>query len=171
MRGVLAAVLAVGGAVGLAGCEAPRADTGPGGGDPVEKERHKAGIERVLREDARTNENARTVAEVVARMRAVDTAGCPTDFRAAYLAHVHAWERMADVEREAAAFRARADSDGVLVESFIRGMLGDPLGTANEMRSAQTQLQRDYQAADRQVKDTFHRVEELAVLHGASLPR
>lgn len=141
------------------------------GGRAAPPSRERESIERVLQVDAGCVPGARSVAEVVGRMRAIATAGCPADFRVAYLAHLHAWELLADVEREAANFRAEANEDGVLIESFLRGLLGDPLGKANELRAAQTELQRHYQTAQQQIKQTFHRVEEVAVLHGASLPR
>jgi hypothetical protein len=128
-------------------------------------------IVSVLEQDATTNAGAQTVAEVVARMRVIELTGCPNDFRAVYLAHIHAWESMADVEREAIAFKAESEAGAVIVESFIRGFLGDPFGKANEITAAQNQLQRNYQAASKQVRESFRRVEEIAVAHGANLPK
>jgi hypothetical protein len=128
-------------------------------------------VERVLKEDQAACIWAQTAAGAAASMRAIDTSACPNDFRAAYLAHVHAWEAMAAVEREAAAFRARNDPEGVLVESFIRGLLGDPLGKANQVAAEQGELLRGYNAASRGIRETFNRVEEVAVGHGAKLPK
>lgn len=182
MRNGISTVLVIGWALCLLGCDSAKSGANATGTGNVNKEqiqdevakaekaRIKASIERVLRQDATTTQGTRSVAEVVARMRAIDTSGCPNDLRAAYLAHIHAWELMGDVEREAIAFKAEANSDGVMIESFIRGLLGDPLGKATELKSAETYLQRRYQAADLQVKQTFHRVEELAILHGGRLP-
>jgi hypothetical protein len=148
-----------------------KADAGRSGDSKAaEEERARKSIERVLAADKGTTAGATSVAQVVNRMRAIDTAGCPNDFRAAYLAHIHAWEMMADVEKDAIALKADSESGATLVESFIRGFLGDPFGKANEIQAAQTQLQRNYQAANQQIKSTFHRVEEVAVLHGVTLP-
>ena len=130
-----------------------------------------AGIERVLREDKATGAGATSVAQVAERMRAIDFDGCPNDFRAAYLAHIHAWEMMAMVESQAAALKAEDESGAAMMESFIRGFLGDPFGKANESAQAENQLQRDYRTAAQQVKFTFDHVEEVAVAHGARLPR
>ena len=130
-----------------------------------------ARIEFVLQQDVKAPVGAQSAAEVVTRMRAIDLVGCPNDFKAAYVAHIHAWERMADVEREVAAHKADSESGADLVESFIRGFLGDPFGKAIEDAAAGNQLQRSYQAAGQQIRDTFHRVEEVAVVHGANLPQ
>ncbi|MFO0787113.1 MAG: hypothetical protein U0573_12275 [Phycisphaerales bacterium] len=130
-----------------------------------------ASIERVLAADATTHSGANSVAEVVARMRSIDFEGCPTNFQAAYVAHIHAWETMAAVEQEAKSFQDDYNSGGAMVESFIRGFLGDPFGKVQEGMAAQNQLQRDYQQAAQQIRDTYYRVEEIAVARGARLPK
>jgi len=131
----------------------------------------RAAIERVLQQDRGTNTGASSVGEIVPRMRAIETSECPNDFRAAYLAHIHAWESMGQVEQQARAFKADREGAGDVVEGFIRGFLGDPMGKANEIQDAQNQLQRAYQSASQQVKQTFNQVEEMAVAYGASLPQ
>ena len=128
-------------------------------------------IERVLAQDATTLNGATTIAAVVVNMRAIDTNGCPDDFRAAYLSHVHAWEIMADVEQEAIAYKANNESASAYAESLIRGFLGDPFGKANEVARAQNQLQGHVQAAQQQIRVSFQRVEEVAVARGANLPK
>ena len=127
-------------------------------------------IEEVMKHDATCNQGAKSVAEVVSHMRAIDTSTCPNDFRAAYLAHVHAWDMMADVEQEATALKNESESAAMMVESFIRGFIGDPFGKTTEIIDAQGQLQKKCKEAAEQVKLTFHRVEEIAVAHGARLP-
>jgi hypothetical protein len=136
-----------------------------------ERERNKTNIETVLAEDAKTNVGAQSVAEVVERMRDIDTSACPGDFRSAYLTHIHAWQDLADVERNVIAFKKEANSDGVVVEAFIRGFLGDPLGKVNEIEAAQTQLQRDYKEARSSIRQTFNHVEDVALSYGATVPK
>jgi hypothetical protein len=149
----------------LLGCSDATKKNATGDGQPSVR-----AIERVLAADKNVRPNARSAGEVVIIMREIDTSGCPNDFRAAYLAHIHAWEMMADVEHDAVALRAASNSDAVIIESFIRGYLGDPFGTANDLWAAQTQIQRNFLAASQQIKQTYHRVEESAVLHGATSP-
>jgi phosphate uptake regulator len=76
---------------------------------------------------------------------------------------------MADVEQEAIALKNESESAGMMVESFIRAFLGDPFGMASEIINAQGELQKKFKEAAQQVKLTFHRVEEIAVAHGARL--
>lgn len=139
---------------------------------PVENLEYQSAtrIESVLQQDRTVTVGTQSVAEVVRRMRAIDLNGCPNDFKSAYLAHVHAWELLADVEREVNVYLEENDTAAVIVESLIRGFLGDPLGKANEITSTENELQRSYKFASRQVLDTYHRVEEVAVAHGANLP-
>ena len=132
--------------------------------------RSVAAIERVLQADKETSQS-RSVAEVVSKMRAIDQTDCPNDFKAAYLAHIHAWESVAVVERKAIALKAESESTGALVESFIRGVLMDPFGKTNEIKAEFRHLQGEYEAASRDVKQTFEKVEQLAVANGAKLPQ
>lgn len=132
---------------------------------------HAAIIESVLQQDVAASVGAQSASAVVTRMRSIDLSGCPSDFKSAYVAHIHAWELMAQVESEAAAHRAENEVGAVMVESFIRGFLGDPFGKVNELTAAEDQLQRNAQSAGQQIRDTFHRVEEIAVAHGANLPK
>lgn len=126
-------------------------------------------IERVLKADKQTENGATSVAAVVSRMRSIDFSGCPNDFKAAYLAHIHAWESLAEVETAVQSFKSNNDTGAVMAESFIRGLLGDPFGKSNEIMEAQNQLERAAQNAGQQIKSTFNRIEEIAVLHGATL--
>lgn len=127
-------------------------------------------IERVLQEDARTNPGAPSVAEVVDRMRRIDLAGCPQDFRAAYVAHIHAWERFAAVERQAIALQSHRQSGEAFAEWLVRSAMGDPYGKIHESLEADRQLQQHVQEAKQQIQSTFQRVEALAIGYGAKLP-
>lgn len=109
----------------------------------------KTCIERVLQGDSQSSENADSVSEVVARMRAIDTSDCPADFRTAYLAHIHAWEEAEKVVQEAR-------------------NLGKPDGFWEELKAAS--LKNAGNAASQKISQTFQEVERVAVLHGATLP-
>lgn len=127
-------------------------------------------IERVLLQDVRSFQGAESVTQLVAKMRAINTDGCPNDFRAAYLAHIHAWDEMAAIEQQWQAHQQQGTSGAVLIESFVRGFLGDPFGKTTELIAEGNQLQLRYSAAQQSIKTTFDRVQEIAVLHGAQLP-
>ena len=103
-------------------------------------------------------------------MRAIDYSKCPAEFRQAYVAHIHAWELLTQVELQAQQYDANLNSDGALLESFLRGAMGDPFGKANELIVMSNQLQQNYQQAAIQIKTTFNRIEEIAVGYGAKLP-
>jgi len=131
----------------------------------------RSAIETVLQQNAGTTTGVNSVAEVVNRMRAIDMSRCPNDFRAAYLGNIHAWEAMAVVEQQAKQFADENNSVGTYVEAFVRGMMMDPFGKANEIKQAQNQLQQDFNSAEQQIRQTFNQVEEIAVAYGANLPK
>lgn len=127
-------------------------------------------IESVLNQDSGSSRNGNGVAGAVQQMKAIDTSGCPGDFRAAYLAHIHAWEAMYEIQQQAIRLKNESNSDGAVVESFIRGFMGDPFGKVNEQINAQNQLAMAAQNAHQQIKLTFNKVQEIAVTYGAKLP-
>jgi len=127
-------------------------------------------IERVLAADKGTSTGVKRVSEIVARMRAISLTGCPTEFSSAYVTHIHAWEEMAEVERDAIAFDANFNSNGAMVEAFVRGLMLDPFGKVREGTAEQNRLRGNYQRASTKIRETFHRVEEIAVTYGATLP-
>jgi hypothetical protein len=132
--------------------------------------RSVANIERVLKEDSTTTAGAKSASEVVSRMRAISHDGCPQDFKLAYLDHIRAWESMVAVEREALALDANFNGGGAMVEAFMRGMVFD-FGMLPELRAAQDRLRTNYERASTEIRNTFHRVQENAIRHGASLPK
>jgi hypothetical protein len=85
-------------------------------------------IERVLAEDAKTTPGAISVAQVVTRMRAIDLAGCPNDFKATYLAHIHSWEAMEVIVQEANAFKVESGSGGCHCRVILSRNVGRSLG-------------------------------------------
>lgn len=125
-------------------------------------------IEKVLKANKESQNEATSVASVVSQMRAIDFSGCPNDFKAAYIAHIHAWESLAEVEKADQSFQSNNDTGSVMLESFIRGFLGDPFGKSNEIRESQNQIERAALNAAQQIRSTFNRIEEIAVLHGAN---
>jgi len=131
----------------------------------------KEAIEQVLKSDSRSTVNTTSVAAVVSRMRRIDLSKCPNDFKAVYLEHIHAWEQLADVERDATTFDAEFNSGGALLEAFIRGFMGDPFGKANEGNAEQRRIRARYQKAMTEVRETFQRVEVSAARYGASRPK
>jgi hypothetical protein len=133
--------------------------------------RIRSTIEGVLQQDAVTGAGTSSVAQIVDRMRAIDTSGCPNDFRVAYVTYIHAGEAMVDVEQRAIQFEKDSNSTGAYVEAFIRGVMMDPFGKAKEEMQTQNQLQRDAAAAAQQIRQSHNQVEEIAVSYGANLPK
>ncbi|WP_165235355.1 hypothetical protein [Aquisphaera insulae] len=132
-----------------------------GGGSGGDKTR----IEQVLAADSKTSDGARTVAEVVARMRAIDTGGCPRDFASAYLNHIHAWEKLGSVERQLAAYDSRYNSGSAFLEAFFRGMVFD-FEMSKESSAVRREIQTAYNTASLEVKTSFQHVEQVALSYG-----
>jgi hypothetical protein len=128
-------------------------------------------IESVLQADKGTSANAKSIGEIVTRMRAIDGSKCPKEFQSAYLTHIHAWERGAQWERRAAEFHKNSSEPSQFVESFVRGFLGDPLGKMNEVNAARTEFEREAQAIQKEIQQTFQDVEKVALKYGAKLPQ
>ena len=128
-------------------------------------------IENVLQADKGTSPNAKSIGEVVTRMRAIDGSKCPKEFQSAYLTHIHAWERGAQWERRATEFHKNSAEPSQFVESFVRGFLGDPLGKMNEVNAARTEFEREAQAIQKEIQQTFQDVEKVALKYGAKLPQ
>jgi hypothetical protein len=139
-----------------------------GGGQQA---RFRSAIQSALSQGATTGSGATSVAEVVGRMRAIDTSGCPNDFRIAYVTHIQAWEEMAVLEEEAIKLKNERESFGAFLEAFLRGVMMDPFGKVNDEMTAQRDLQRRAQAVQRDIQLTFSRVEQVGVAYGASLPK
>ena len=129
-----------------------------------------ASIESVLQQDSLTEQGATSIAEVVKRMRAIDLSSCPPDFRSAYVQHIHAWESAAAIEQEYAAFNNRYNSGGALMESFFRGVVFD-FGMVGESNEALEKIANHQQQVSSEIRNTFHTVENIAVEHGANLPK
>jgi hypothetical protein len=106
----------------------------------------------VLQEHDQIGESA-SISEVVTRMRAIDTSACPTDFRMAYLKHIHAWEEERKVELEA---KKLGEPDGFwdAVPKYGRAM---SLKGASDSASEET-------------IQTYQEIEKVAVFRRAKLP-
>jgi hypothetical protein len=55
------------------------------------------------------------------------------------------------------------------LEGFLRGLMLDPFGQAREATAEQKRLRANYQKATSQIRETFHRVEDISIVHGAEL--
>lgn len=127
-------------------------------------------IEKVLKQDSVTSDNATSIADVVKRMRAIDLSSCPNDFKAAYVEHIHAWESAASIESEVQMFSERYNSSSGLLESFLRGAMFD-FGMVGEAGAAYDRLVAHQQQVSADIQRTFHDVENIAIKFGAQLPQ
>lgn len=131
---------------------------------------YAANIEAVLQQDQSSPENAESIQAVVDRMRAINLDGCPKEFISAYLAHIHAWESLLLVEQEAMAFSNKFTTTNAMVSAFMRGLVFD-FGIITEESDARTRLNDNYLKAVALMKQTHHRVEEIAIVYGAKTSR
>ncbi|MCA9092494.1 MAG: hypothetical protein KDA68_03330 [Planctomycetaceae bacterium] len=136
---------------------------------PTPQQVQAASISRVLAEDRQQSAEAQNFEEIPQKMRRIDLSGCPNEFKAAYLAHIHAWEAAVQVLIEAKQFQKQSNSSDAFVESMLRSFMGDPFGKIHEVMQTNQELQRRYQTAHEGIQTSYHRVEELAVLFGAQL--
>jgi hypothetical protein len=93
------------------------------------------------------------VGNLVSNMQAIDTSGCPLDFRTAYLRHCQAWR----AAHHWLASQPESDLE-VLVDGFIKGLAGE-----FDLSNREGQAQHDA------IRQTFEEVELSAVRHGARI--
>lgn len=145
--------------VSLSGCDR---------GDSKANESSEA-IHSVLEADGTTVFGVSSTAEIAQRMRAIDLSKCPNDFAAAYVAHIHAWERRAELENARYAYLSQLETSGAVIDSLIRG-LGDPFGPAKDYIAARDKFTADFNDVQKEIMQTFQRVEEIAAANGITLP-
>lgn len=129
-----------------------------------------AAMERILQADHQAFLDLRHFTEIVPRMRTIDLEGCPSEFRSAYLAHIHAWEDVEKVLREIEQLSSTDNQSAIFWESAIRGFFGDIFTIPARILEQAGELDQRYAAAQQQVEITYRRLEELAVSQGAKLP-
>lgn len=105
-----------------------------------------------------------------AAMRVLDLSQCPSDFATAYVAHIHAWEYAAKIQRA----RAKLNSDESVQDILISEGLNEALGTDAhpliDALEADNELKKLANVALDKITETYNRVELIATSYGASLP-
>ena len=134
------------------------------------EQRQIAAIERVLLADQQTSSQVQHSSGVIPYMRGIDLTDCPVEFKAAFLAHIHAWEEAIAVLQEAEEFASQTNQNQIFWESFVRGFFGDVVTVPNQVLQQNQDLQSRYEKAHQEVGTTYRRVEEIAVAYGATLP-
>lgn len=90
------------------------------------------------------------------KMQAIDTRGCPQDFRIAFQQHINAW-------RDAAPAYSQNTTLNVFLEAFAGGL-------ANEYSQIGAS-QQGAAIATARINSTYERLTEIAASHGARIPR
>jgi hypothetical protein len=136
------------------------------GCDHVKAEMYKAAIERALHEDALTGKEP-TVAHANA-MRSVDMQNCPSEFREAYMKHVHAWDEKAAVHD--AKLKVDNDAGGAALAGILADMFDSKETPWSDHLQAEQELQKYDAIASADVTSTWRLVEEIASKYGARVP-
>lgn len=129
----------------------------------------KKAIELVLNEYQQLD-GTKVVSTVVSKLRRINTSDCPSEFREAFLSHVHAWERLAEAADSSKQLEKASNSPEIYVESFLRGLAGDPLGTTTEFLNANNDIQNQMKQALSVISSTYNQVELISVKYGVNLP-
>lgn len=127
-------------------------------------------MEQVLQADHQASVGIKHYSEIVPRMRAISLEGCPSEFRSAYLAHIHAWEDVEKVLREIEQLSSNDNQSALFWESALRGFFGDVFTIPARILEQANALDQKYATAQQEVKTTYRRLEEIAVSLGATLP-
>lgn len=111
-----------------------------------------------IAKDARAHarDEAALAGYIADHFQAVDTSGCPPEFRAAFQAHVNAW-------RQAQYAYANNTVANNFVEGAVAGFTGDYSGVGQTLGTA-------YQAGQ-DINNTYYRLTVFAAASGARIPR
>ena len=120
-------------------------------------------IEHVLNECAEISNaasqeqgSAAKAGYVADHFQALDTSGCPMDFRAAFQAHVNAW-------RQAQMAFANNTLTNNFVEGAVAGITGDNSNLGATMGAASQ--------ANEDINSTYYQLTTIAAAYGARVPR
>ena len=129
---------------------------------------YKSAITSVLEQDKRASEGITSYAEYVVNQNKINLSDCPDDFKKAYLKHKNAWMGRADVEKELLLFKKMYVSDEAKLEAFLRGSAYD-YGMLGEVKEAAERIKAHENQADKEVRDTFIEVLNIAVDYGVDI--
>ena len=120
-------------------------------------------IEHVLNECAEISNGASRVQGDAAKagyvadhQQALDTSGCPEDFRAAFQAHVNAW-------RQAQMAFANNTLTNNFIEGAVAGLSGNTANLGSTMGAAAQ--------ANQEINSTYYELTTIAARYGARIPR
>lgn len=132
---------------------------------------YSAVINEVLQKDGPSPAGSETVDERVQRLKAIKIDGCPTDFHQAFQTYIHAWEALADVQRDMEELRQqqKANETADTIDAISRWIRLDFTSKAQELDAPRQKLYNQGKEAYRKIKETHDEVERLAIQYGASV--
>jgi hypothetical protein len=103
-------------------------------------------------------------------MRKLDLSQCPPNFAAAYMDHIHAWEDAAEIQRAQNRLESNDNRGSVVITTALQKLLGSDKNALKDASAMETKLKDAENVAGANIKDTYHKVERIAVAYGATLP-
>ena len=134
-----------------------------------EAEQSIVAIEKVLKLDGFTGFDEESTKSTILKMRQISLTDCPSDFRDAYIEHIHAWGEVVTFEEEVELAKGRMNSYSVVAEYFIRGFTFD-CSVVSEANDEIKELQKKGVAISARIRRSFEAVQDIAIAHGAKLP-
>lgn len=136
-----------------------------------ELERYIYAINTVLRED---NEiglryNRQDPIQISAGMREIDLSHCPRDFAVAYVAHIQAWEKSAQIYGALKKLNSEDSYIDVLKTQAWQSILGINASAIRDAVDADRLLREALVRASNDVHNTYNQVELIATSYGATL--
>ena len=130
----------------------------------LQKSAWRSCINTTLTADAATGTS--TDAARVQAMQAIDTTGCPTEFRTAYFDHIEAWKRAMQVESAWATLNSDDNVKHTLILGWLAGILGVSATPIADHIDAENRLKELRAAASSQIADTYTVVRRVALTYG-----
>ena len=128
--------------------------------------RYKTAIERSLHEDQLTGSTMS--AEHTNAMRSIDLSECPSEFRVAYMNHIHAWDEAVAVQQ--AKQKLDAQEGDAAVAGLIAQVFDSSATPWSDQVSAERKMQNYRATAVSDIRSSFEEVETIASKYGAVVP-
>lgn len=140
----------------------------------IARQKNAASIETVLQEDstvAIAAENRGNNTAISKAMRQIDITSCPTDFQAAYVDHIHAWEDSGKIQTAWNKLESDDNINDVLLRSILEDVVGSDATPIKDAVDAEKFLKEAKIEASAKISETFKQVEHIAATYGAKLPQ